>query len=308
MAAMPGRVLTVPSDPPPRLDAFLASAVPGLSAARARALLAQGRVRVNGKVAKPARRLWGGEAVELDLPGPTPAPRVEGPRIPVLYQDPRLLVVDKPAGLVVDEDGGARAVVTLLASQVGGFDVGGRAVPGVAHRLDRDTTGCLALARTDEGLARLTRAFAEKRVDKRYLGLVLGEPAGEAVLEAPYGRDPTDPRRFTTRVRSARRARLTYRTQRRWAGVALLELELDTGRTHQIRVQLSEAGLPLLGDPVYGTPASQAHPAAKALGRIALHAARLTLTGVAEQELAAEAPLPPDFQAALASLASSARP
>lgn len=302
MRAMPGRVLQVPTDTPPRLDAFLASAVPGLSLERARALLAQGRVRVNGKVAKPARRLWGGEAVELDLPGPAAAPRVEGPRLPVLYQDPLLVVVDKPAGLVVEEDGAAATVVTLLAAQLQGFDVGGRALPGVAHRLDRDTTGCLALARTDEGLARLQRAFAEKRVDKRYLALVLGAPADEARLDTPYGRDPRDPRRFTTRVQSARRARLTWRTRQRFAGVALLELELDTGRTHQIRVQLAEAGLPLLGDPVYGTPAARAHPAAKALGRVALHAARLTLTGVAERELAVEAPLPPDFQAALATL------
>ncbi len=291
--------LTVPKPAPARLDVFLSKAVPGVSLERARALLAQGRVRVDGKVAKPARRLWGGEAVEVDLPAPRAAVRAGGPPLPLLYEDAHLLVVDKPAGLSSEDERGGPSVVSLLAAQVPGLDVGGVAQPGVAHRLDKDTTGCLALARTDEGLSRLQLAFEEKRVDKQYLALVLGAPPDAAALQGPYARDPRDPRRYTTKAPSARRARLSYRTVERFDGFALLQVTLDTGRTHQIRVQLSEAGYPLLGDPLYGTRASREHPAAVALGRTGLHAVRLCLVGVADAAIDVSAPLPDDFRSAM---------
>jgi 23S rRNA pseudouridine1911/1915/1917 synthase len=302
----PTRQLIVPKGTSPRLDAFLAHAVPGLSLDRARSLLRQGLVRVNGKLAKPTRRLWGGETVALELGAPAAMPKVEGPALPVLYQDPELLIIDKPRDLIVDERGEPLTVVTLLASQQSGFDVGGVALPGVAHRLDRDTTGCLALARTDGGLAALQRAFLEKRVEKRYAALVLGQPAEQASLDTPYARDPRDPRRYTTRIESPRRARLSYRVRERFGAVALLEIELDTGRTHQIRAQLADVGLSLLGDPIYGTDASRAHPAALALGRVALHAESLRLDGVAAQPIAVTAPLPDDFRRALAAARQSA--
>lgn len=195
-----------------------------------------------------------------------------------------------------------------LSKQVPGLSLE-RARPGVVHRLDRETSGCLVLARTDSAVAALDRAFQDKRVDKRYWTLVLGEAPGQGRLEGPYGRDPENPRKYTTRVRSARRAALSFEVRERLVGATLLEVKLETGRTHQIRVQLSEAGHPVLGDAIYGPREARAHPAALALGRQALHALRLTLphpsTG---QEVRVEAPLPEDFQRALALLRRPAPP
>lgn len=291
-----------------RLDRFLAAALPGFTVAQARALVEQGRVRIRGKRPRPLRQLYGGEEVEVELPAPRPAPRVEGPQIPVLYEDEDLVVVNKPPGLTVEPEGRLPSVAGLLASQREGFGVGGEALPGVVHRLDRETSGCLALARTDAGVGLLKAAFQEKRADKRYLTLVLGNPPDAERLVGPYARDPDNPRLFTTRVESPRRASLSFEVRERLPGAALLEVQLETGRTHQIRVQLSEAGYPVLGDPLYGPRETREHPAARALGRLALHAARLTLDGVGPGgRLAAEAPVPEDFQRGLEALRSPGR-
>lgn len=285
-----------------RLDKHLSKQVPGLSLERARELIAQGRVRIRGKKCQPTRKLWGGEEVELELPPPRASPKltVKGPTLPVLYDDAAMVIVNKPPGLVVEPGGAEPSVVELLAAQRPPFNVEGVARPGVVHRLDRETSGCLVLARTDAAVAALNRAFQEKRIDKRYWTLVLGAPPEQARIEGPYGRDPKDPRKFTTRVRSARRATLSFEVRERLEGVTLLEVWLETGRTHQIRVQLSEAGYPVLGDAIYGPKEARVHPAALALGRHALHALRLTLprpsTG---EDVRIEAPLPEDFQRAL---------
>jgi 23S rRNA pseudouridine1911/1915/1917 synthase len=196
----------------------------------------------------------------------------------VLFHDRRLAVVDKPAGLAVDED-----VVPLAARALA--PVGGRAFPRVVHRLDRGTTGCLLLALREESAQALKRAFDEGRVEKTYLAIVKGTPPDTARLDTPYGPDPRDRRRFTTRIETPRRARLSWRVVERFAAHALLEVHLETGRTHQIRVQLSESGFPILGDDTYGA-------ADPLLARPALHAARLTLP----PDLDCEAPLPEDLQ------------
>jgi 23S rRNA pseudouridine1911/1915/1917 synthase len=288
-----------------RLDKQLSKQVPGLSLERARTLISQGRVRIRGKQCQPTRKLWGGEEIELELPPPRGAPRrpVEGPELPVLHDDGAMVIVNKPPGLVVEPGGAEPSVVELLASRLPPFDVEGVARPGVVHRLDRETSGCLVLARTDAAVAALDRAFQDKRVDKRYWTLVLGETPEQGRLEGPYGRDPENPRKYTTRVRSARRAALSFEVRERLVGATLLEVKLETGRTHQIRVQLSEAGHPVLGDAIYGPQEARAHPAALALGRQALHALRLTLPHPATgEEVRVEAPLPEDFQRALALL------
>lgn len=291
MAAMAIRRLTVPKDTPPRLDAFLARALPALGKPGIQRLLEQGRVRVDGTKAKPLRRVRGGETVELDLPPPRAVPPVEGPRLEVLYEDAALVVVNKPAGVVVEPEGKQPSIVGLAATQLTGFDVGGLAAPGVAHRLDRNTTGCLALAKTDEALAALQRAFEEKRTDKTYLALVGGAPPDTGSFDTPYARDPGDPRRYTTRVESPRRARLSFKTLERFeAPAALVEVTLDTGRTHQIRVQLSEAGFPVLGDDLYG-----GHAADQLVPRLALHATHLRIEGMGVD---VRAPLPRDLEEA----------
>ncbi|HET8732282.1 MAG TPA: RluA family pseudouridine synthase, partial [Anaeromyxobacteraceae bacterium] len=247
-----------------------------------------------GKACSPHRRLFGGEEIELDRPAPAVVAAL-GPAMAVLHDDAACLVVDKPAGLAVEPAGPASPSVVGAASRLGRFDVGGRARPGLPHRLDRDTTGCLLLARTDAALAALKAAFEAGQVEKAYLALVAGAPPDQGALDTPYARDPADARRFTTRVPSHRRARLAFRVERRLAGAALLRVVLDTGRTHQIRVQLAEAGFPVLGDATYGV-------ASPHLARQALHAVRLAFPSPAGGRVDVTAPLPADLAAAVEAL------
>jgi 23S rRNA pseudouridine1911/1915/1917 synthase len=288
--------LTVPrEDAGARLDRWLGRRL-GLAGARAAALCEQGKVRIRGRPCSPHRRLFGGEEVEVDLPAPRAAPAL-GPDLAVLHDDAACLVVDKPADLAVEPAGPASPSVVGAASRLGRFDVGGRALPGLPHRLDRDTTGCLLLARTDEALHALRAAFEAGQVEKWYLALVAGAPPEAGTLDTPYARDPSDARRFTTGVPSHRRARLSFRVERRLPGAALLRVALDTGRTHQIRVQLAEAGFPVLGDATYGV-------SSPAVGRQALHAVRLAFPSPAGGRVVVEAPLPADLRGALAALAA----
>jgi 23S rRNA pseudouridine1911/1915/1917 synthase len=279
-----------------RLDRFLARAL-AIPVERARALIEAGRVRIRGKTCSPVRKLFGGEEIAVARAAPAAAP-ARGPELPVLHDDADCLVVNKPAGLPVEPStGGAEAVVTA-ARRLGRFDVDGVASPGLPHRLDRDTTGALLLARHDRALAALRAAFEQGAVEKRYLALVQGEPPGEGSLDTPYGREPSDPRRFTTRVRAARRARLAWRVRTRLAGAALLDVALYTGRTHQIRVQLAEAGWPVLGDAVYGV-------ASPVIARQALHAERLAFPRPRDGgRVEVVAPTPPDLAAAILQLTS----
>lgn len=293
---MPRETIAVPRDAAgERLDRFLARAL-AVPVERARALAEAGRVRIRGRTCSPHRKLFGGEAVEVDRP----APRREaaaGPDLAVLHDDADALVVLKPAGLPVEPAHPGAPSAVGAASRLGAFDVDGRALPGLPHRLDRDTSGALLLARHDRALAALRRAFEEGRVEKEYLALVAGAPPDAGRLDTPYGRSPSDPRRFTTRVRSARRARLSWSLERRLRGAALLRVALDTGRTHQIRVQLAEAGYPVLGDALYGVPSD-------AIGRQALHAERLAFPRPSDgARVEVRAPVPDDLARAIAALA-----
>ena len=200
----------------------------------------------------------------------------------VLYRDDGVAVVDKPAGLLVDEE-----VVPLAARALA--PPGGRAWPRVVHRLDRGTSGCLILALRKASEQALLRAFAEGQVEKTYLALVRGQPKAGAALDTPYGPDPRDRRRFTTRLETPRRARLSYEVIEQLGGAAWLRIRLETGRTHQIRVQLAESGFPVLGDETYGVPFA-------GLARPALHAWRISFP----PDVSCEAAVPGDLAAALA--------
>jgi 23S rRNA pseudouridine1911/1915/1917 synthase len=202
----------------------------------------------------------------------------------VLFRDSLLAVVDKPAGLAVDED-----VVPLAAKELA--PPGGRAWPRVVHRLDRAASGCLLLALRKDSEQALQQAFDDGAVEKTYLALVQGEPPPELQLDTPYGPDPRDRRRFTTRVQTPRRARLSFEVAERLRGAALLRIRLDTGRTHQIRVQLSESGFPLLGDELYGVPGE----------RLMLHAERLAFPHQGAR-VECTAPVPDALRAALVQL------
>jgi 23S rRNA pseudouridine1911/1915/1917 synthase len=298
---VPEEPLTVPfSDAGARLDRWLAARL-GLQLERSRWLIDQGRVRIRGKTCSTVRKLFGGEEVAVELPPPrTIRPGdAAGPDLPILHDDAACLVVDKRAGLPVEPVKAGGVSVVSAVSRLGGFDVAGRNLPGLPHRLDAQTSGCLMLARTDLALQALRRAFEEGQVEKEYLALVAGAPPEEQALDTPYGRDPRDARRFTTRVRSARRARLAWRVERRLRDAALLRVTLDTGRTHQIRVQLAEAGFPVLGDLVYGL-------ASELIPRQGLHATRLAFPSPAGGRVDVTAPIPADLAAALAALAPRA--
>jgi 23S rRNA pseudouridine1911/1915/1917 synthase len=289
--------LIVPfADAGARLDKWLA-AHSGQTLERARWLIDQGRVRIRGKSCSPVRKLFGGEEIEVALPPPRAIRPgdASGPDLALLHDDAACVVVNKVAGLPVEPVKPGGVSVVSAVSRLGGFDVAGRNLPGLPHRLDAQTSGCLLLARSDLALAALRRAFEEGQVEKEYLALVAGAPPDEQALDQPYGRDPKDTRRFTTRFHSARRARLSWKVERRFEGAALLRVRLDTGRTHQIRVQLAEAGFPVLGDVVYGV-------AFEGLARQALHATRLAFPSPAGGRVEVTAPLPGDLEAVLSKL------
>ena len=313
---MPTREHTVPAQARgTRLDVFLAGVEPALSRSRLRALIDQGAVTVAGRSPKPALLLRGGERVTLAVPEPVPAaPLPQAIPLRVLFEDAALVVVDKPAGMVVHPGAGNRSgtLVNALLSHCRDLaGVGGELRPGIVHRLDKETSGCIVVAKDDRSLASLQAQFKSRRVAKEYLALVHGVPAAAGRFETLHGRHPRDRKRFTARVRSGRSAVTEWRVERAFAGAALVRVRLLTGRTHQIRVHFSEAGHPLLGDSLYGGVRREARldrrsavrRAAQALGRQALHAASVEFdhprtgkrTGVA-------APLPPDLVAALAIL------
>ena len=300
-----------------RLDRWLAGAMPDLSRARLQAIITRGGVLVDGRVARPSLRLKTGQAISVRLPAPQPAvPLPEDIPLAVIYEDRHLLVVDKPAGLVV-HPGAGRATGTLvnaLLHRVHDLSgIGGVVRPGIVHRLDRGTSGLLVVAKDDASHLALSRQFSGRTVDKEYLAVVLGVPrAVEGTIDVPIGRDPVHRKRMSVRAPRGRAARSTYRLVEAFDGAALLRVRIATGRTHQIRVHLSALGHPVAGDRTYGgrrRPASrrpEARAALEALTRPALHAARLAFTHPSSGErVSFESPLPEDLQALLAALRSA---
>jgi 23S rRNA pseudouridine1911/1915/1917 synthase len=293
-----------------RLDQALVAAFPGFSRARLQALVREGRALLEGKSAKSGARVRGGEWVELRIGPPVPAtPEAENLHLSILFQDRDLLVLDKAPGMVVHPAAGhwrGTLVNALLhhVQDLGG--VGGALRPGLVHRLDKDTSGALVVAKNDSALAALQAAFKARDVEKKYLALVHGQPPDTGRIETPYGRHPRHRQRFTGKLTAGKPAVTLYRVVERLHASALVEVDLLTGRTHQIRVHLAEAGFPLLGDALYGgTRKGDARLKAvqAVLGRQALHAARLAFphprTG---KRRVFEAPLPADFREALQAL------
>jgi 23S rRNA pseudouridine1911/1915/1917 synthase len=249
---------------------------------------------------------------EPELLDMAPAPEIP---VQIVYKDADLLIVDKPAGLVVHPSpghGSGTLVNALLALDAGSFGgIAGVQRPGIVHRLDRDTSGLLMVARTDAAQHSLMAQLKARRVKKTYLALVLGEVSAEAGrIEAPIGRDPKHRTRMAV-VPDGRASTTGYRVRERFAGWTLLELDLVTGRTHQIRVHLAAIGHPVAGDPTYGTGTSRKGPRPTgerpALERLFLHAWRLQLTSPSDGNLIrAEAPLPPELEAVLDGLRNAA--
>jgi 23S rRNA pseudouridine1911/1915/1917 synthase len=300
-----------------RLDAFLASVEPALSRSRLKALIDSGAVTLDGAPTKPAKLLKGGEAVAVVLEPPRPAiPQPEAIGLTILFEDSDLVVVDKPAGMVVHPGAGNPAgtlVNALLAHCTDLAGIGGELRPGIVHRLDKDTSGCIAVAKNERALAQLQAQFKRRDVEKTYLALVHGVPAGRGRFETLHGRHPTDRRRFTGKVASGRVAITEWEVERAFAAAALVRVRLLTGRSHQIRMHFAEAGHPLLHDALYGGVRREARlpedapvrRAAKAIGRQALHARALAFRHpITEAPLHLTSPIPADFERALGVLAS----
>ena len=270
------------------------------SRAAAERLLGEGGVVVDGERRPKSHRLEGGEEVELTVPEPASS-ALEHEDVPlrIAYEDKHVLVVDKPAGLVVHPSPG-HASGTLVHGLVG-LAVGGEDEerPGIVHRLDRDTSGLLVVARTDEAFERLQELVRERALERRYKALVRGRPRSwTGRIEAPIGRDRREPTRHSLDTDTPREAVTHFEVEELLGRNALLDVRLETGRTHQIRVHLAAIGLPVVGDPVYGVPDEE-------LKRQFLHAWRLAFPHpVTGEPVEVESPLPPDLQAALARFAS----
>jgi 23S rRNA pseudouridine1911/1915/1917 synthase len=314
------RMLIPAGSAPARADRWAAD-LSGLSRSHVQRLIADGRLTVDGQAVKANTVLGGGVELVLDVPPPTPAEPIAQPEIPVavVYEDADLLIVDKPAGLVVHPAPG-HASGTLVNALLGRGEslseggspgdiapggIAGVQRPGIVHRLDRDTSGLLMVARSDAAQASLQAQHKARRIKKTYLALVAGSVAAAAGrIEAPIGRDPGRRTRMAV-VPAGRPSTTGYRVRERFAGWTLLELDLVTGRTHQIRVHLEAIGHPVAGDAIYGTGTSRRGP--DALERLFLHAWRLELTSPSSGRLLrAEAPLPPELEAVLASLRAAA--
>jgi len=295
----------------------LSRLAPDLSRARVQRLVAEGRVHVGGRPVKASARLREGDAVDVEIPDPEPSGLVaQDLPLQIIHEDPDLVVLDKAAGMVVHPARGTphSTVVNALLHRFGAGPDGARL--GLVHRLDKETSGCLVVARSDAALRRLQASFKARDVEKTYLALCHGRLADEGRLDTPYGRHPRDRTRFTARGRHARRAVTAWRVLERFGDrAALAEVRIETGRTHQIRVHLAEAGHPLLADATYGgrrrearlPEADPVRRAADAVGRQGLHAWRLAFahprTGA---RLAVEAPIPGDLARALGILRGSA--
>ncbi len=299
-----------------RLDQALASAYPDLSRSRIQSLIEQGRITVDQRpVAKASVRVRGGECIEVELPPPEPAkPVAEDLPLSVIYEDADLVVLDKAAGMVVHPAAGhARGtLVNALLHKIEDLaGIGGELRPGLVHRLDKDTSGVMVVAKNDATLHALQAAFKGRAVKKTYLALVHGVPTQQGRFETLYGRHPIHRKRFSSKVKLGKPAITEYRVLETFDGAALVEVDLHTGRTHQVRVHFSDAGHPLLADELYGGARKgkgEAKQAQEAVGRQALHAWKLAFehprTGKA---LAFEAPVPADFQRALDVLRSAAQ-
>jgi 23S rRNA pseudouridine1911/1915/1917 synthase len=302
-ATLGGSVVTGHA-PAGRFD-LAVSAVAGISRAHAQRLISDGRARVEGRTARAADRLRGGEEISVELSAPPdPTLRAESIPLDIVYEDASMLIVDKPAGLVVHPSAGHESgtIVNALLGRARDRgeplgSIAGVERPGIVHRLDKETSGLLLVAKTDAAQASLMRQFGDRAVEKEYAALVRGSaPAPRGRIEAPVGRDPRNRQRMAV-VAGGRDAVTEYEVLGEGGGYALLSLRPRTGRTHQLRAHLAYLGLPIAGDGRYGGGIGPG-----GLSRQFLHATRLTLERPIDgRRLRAWSGLPDDLLTALAS-------
>lgn len=255
---MPRLTLTVPAENEgERLDHFIVSMLPGHSRSQVQRLIKDGAVTLLGKTAKANLAVKTGQAVEVEVAEPVdPAPRAEAIDLPILYQDSDLVVVDKPAGMVVHPAAGhaGGTLVNALLHHVDDLSgIGGEKRPGIVHRLDRGTSGVMVVAKNDAAHEELSRQFQDREVEKDYLALVWGEVQAGRRIDSPIGRDPDNRKKMSAKARRSREAvTRIVRIEKLTPALTLAQVAIHTGRTHQIRVHLSAIGHPIVGDTLYG--------------------------------------------------------
>jgi 23S rRNA pseudouridine1911/1915/1917 synthase len=290
-----------------RLDAFLTGALPDRSRSQIQKLIKDGHVSGPLKAVRASTAVKTGQVFEIDLPAPVEA-RAAAEDLPlsILYEDADLVVIDKPAGMVVHPAAGHSrgTLVNALLHHVDDLSgVGGELRPGIVHRLDRGTSGVMIAAKHDAAHHELARQFHDREVEKEYVALVWGLVQQGRRIDAPIGRDPGDRQKMSTRARRARSAVTRVTSAEHLRGVSLLHVAIATGRTHQIRVHLSAIGHPIVGDPTYGGIHRRVADDVRAVQRLErpfLHAARIAFTHPSEgRRVEFTSPLPDDLQSVL---------
>lgn len=303
-----------PSDAKTRLDIFLLQRLPDLTRSRIKNLIEDGLVSLNDMPAKAGVKVKGGDEISITIPEPQPV-KAEPEKIPldIIYEDKDVIVINKPPGLTV-HPGTGRASGTLVnallyhCKDLSG--IGGVLRPGIVHRIDKDTSGVLVVAKNDRSHQFLAKQFKEHSIKRRYLAIVSGcVKKDEGTVDLPIGRHISERKKMSVRTRKGRRAVTHYRVLKRFPFHTLLEVTLETGRTHQIRVHLSAIHHPVIGDPVYGKgniPSGLSQKAIaliKNLKRQALHAETLGIIHPETKEyLEFTVPLPSDMEAVIAAL------
>jgi len=294
-----------------RLDVFLTSVLSGQSRSQIQRLIKDGSVRVGGREAKANQPVKIGQEIAVDVPAPVdPAPRPEALPLEIVYQDRDLIVVDKPAGMVVHPAAGhdTGTLVNALLHYVDDLSgIGGEKRPGIVHRLDRGTSGLMVIAKHDAAHEELSRQFHDREVEKEYVALVWGEVMAGRRIDAPIGRDAGNRKKMSSAPARVRRSREAVtrivRAEHFGRVLTLANVAIHTGRTHQIRVHLSAIGHPIIGDPLYGGVHRRVPGdirAVRHLNRPFLHAARLAFTHPADhRRMEFTSELPNDLQQVL---------
>jgi 23S rRNA pseudouridine1911/1915/1917 synthase len=287
-----------------RLDHFLTALLPDQSRSNIQRLIKDGHVSGGAPALRPSTAVHTGQTYTIEIPPPAASiPDPEALPLRIIYQDQHLVVIDKPAGMVVHPAAGhtGGTLVNALLHHVKDLSgIGGETRPGIVHRLDRGTSGVMVVAKTDRAHQELSRQFSDREVEKEYIALVWGVVHAGRRIDAPIGRDPGDRQKMSTRARRARHAVTRVTFARHFKGASLLKVAIATGRTHQIRVHLSAIGHPIVGDATYGGVHRRTAANLRAVQRLErpfLHSARLVFTHPADgRRVEVDSPLPPDLQ------------